>query len=156
VKPRLPGRARVFLAVVAVQNVALGLACLLLTGYYIVPARAFDLLRELAPMTAWGWLQVAVGLAASWAVVFADRGWARAALLGSAAISGMWTAALTIEFVGLARTPERISPMLPLLWLALTGKDLVIAWQPFRPQPAPRTDADLDADLARIEAVLER
>jgi hypothetical protein len=32
----------------------------------------------------------------------------------------------------------------------------VIAWQPFRPQPAPRTDADLDADLARIEAVLER
>jgi hypothetical protein len=155
VRPRRAGRARAFLGVVAVQNVALGLACLLLTEYYIVPDRAFDLLRELAPMTVWGWLQIAVGLAASWAVLSADRGWARAALLGSAAISGMWMVALAIEFWELAGTPERISAMLPLLWLALCGKDLVIAWQPLRPRPE-RTDAELDAELARISQVLGR
>lgn len=158
-------RARLFLSVVAFRNVMLGICLLVAPEFFSAPNRVFDLVRELAPLDFWGWVMVLIGAMATHAVLAESRSWARAAVYASAGVSGVWTASLTIQFFTLSGTAPKMSPMLPLLWLALTCKDLILAWQPMRSPlesvirrtaDHARSDEELDDELERIEQVIAR
>jgi hypothetical protein len=158
-------RARLFMAVVAMRNLTLGVSVLVAPGFYRVSTRAFDLVDALGGFGFWGWAMTGIGLMAAHAALAESRSWARGAIYASAGIAGVWLASLTMQFITLAHTSGRISPMLPLLWLSLTAKDLVIAWQPMRSPlehvirrtaAGALTEKDLDDELVRIEGVIER
>lgn len=129
---RMTTRARVFLLVVAGRNTAIGISLLLAGRQYGAPNVSFELVRSAMPIPVWGILMVAIGSVAGYSAAAASRGWATWAIALSATISGTWATCLGIQFIQTMHIPGGMAPMLPVLWAALTAKDLVIAWQPMR------------------------
>jgi hypothetical protein len=129
---RMTTRARLFMTVVALRNGAIGASLLLAQRQYGAPNAAFSLVRNAMPIPVWGALMVAIGLTAAYSAVVMSRRWATWAIGLSATISGTWMACFAMQYGILAGTAGGMSPMLPILWGALTAKDLVIAAQPMR------------------------
>lgn len=125
-------RARVFMTVVASRNIAIGVSLLAYGAQYGPPNRAFELVRSSMPIWVWAAVMLAIGATAAWSAVVMSRRWATWAIGLSATISGTWMTCLAIQFASTAGTPGAMSPMLPVLWGALTAKDLTIAFQPMR------------------------
>jgi uncharacterized membrane protein len=125
-------RARLFLSIVAVRNVALGISMFTAPYFYSPTNPVFDLIREIAPIEVWGWIMLLIGLAAAHSAIAMSRSWAKWGINASATVSTMWAVSLLIQFVLLSDEHPPMSPMLPVLWFALTAKDFVIAYQPMR------------------------
>lgn len=129
---RMTTRARVFMAVVAGRNIAIGVSLLLAQKQYGPPNVAFTIVRSAMPIPAWGILMVVIGATAAISAAAMSRRWATWAIALSATISGTWATCLLMAFLAALHVHGGMSPMLPVLWAALTAKDLVIAWQPMR------------------------
>jgi hypothetical protein len=148
---RMTTRARVFMAVVATRNIVVGLSLLLAQKQYGEPNLAFGVVRAVMPIPVWGIAMVAIGILAGCSAAALLRPWATWAIALSATISGTWCMCLSIQFVQVLQVAGGLSPMLPVLWGALTAKDLVIAWQPMRSPFEPvirRLLSDSDSDEA--------
>lgn len=129
---RMTIRARVFMTVVAARNTGIGISLLLAQDQYGAPNPVFTLVRSAMPILVWGLVMTLIGLVAGYSAVVMSRRWATWAIGLSATISGTWMTCLTIAFAQSLHIHGGMSPMLPILWGALTAKDLVIAWQPMR------------------------
>lgn len=129
---RMTTRARLFMTVVALRNAGIGVSLLLAQQQYGPPNSAFILVRNAMPIPVWGGLMIAIGLTAAYSAIVMSRRWATWAIGLSATISGTWMACFVMQYGILASTVGGMSPMLPILWGALTAKDLVIAAQPMR------------------------
>jgi hypothetical protein len=125
-------RARLFLTIVAVRNISLGISMFTAPFFYAKTNQVFDLIRAIAPIEVWGWIMLLIGLAGAHSAVAMSRTWAKWAINTSATLSTMWAVSLLIQFVLLSGQHPPMSPMLPILWAALTAKDFVIAYQPMR------------------------
>lgn len=148
-------RARVFMTVVASRNSAIGVSLLAGGSQYGPPNRAFELVRSAMPIWVWAVVMLLIGSTAGWSAVVMSRRWATWAIGLSATISGTWMACLAIQFASTAGTPGAMSPMLPVLWGALTAKDLVIAFQPMRSPFEPLIQRLLREDRTEQAARVE-
>lgn len=129
---RMTVRARIFMSVVAVRNLALGVSLLAAQRQYGPPNVAFGVVRSAMPIPVWGVLMLLIGTAAAVSAARMSRPWATWAIALSATVSGTWFMCLAVQFATAAQIPGGMSPMLPILWGSLTAKDLVIAFQPMR------------------------
>jgi hypothetical protein len=119
-------RARGFLVILALRHLVVGGLCLL--GPHLFRSTSFTSLRQIAPLRVWGAVLIVTGAQGIGAAVTGGEWWARAVLVASAALTGAWAAG----FIAAAITGDLDAPSLPVTWVALVFKDLIIAATPLR------------------------
>ena len=118
------GRARAFLAIVALRNFGSGVLCLT-PGALDGPQ--LSVVRSLMPLWLQGLVMVAVALIAATFLVLDDDVHARIACVLSAGVTAMWAGGLTW-----ATSHGSALPLLPLIMWALVAKDLVVSGMQLR------------------------
>lgn len=119
-------RARAYIAIVGVRHVAVGLYALIWPLSFT--GQSLDSVRSIAPVPVWGVMFLVIGGHALFVVVAGRELHTRLVLVASAAVTGAWATAFV-----LAGIQSRLSaPSIPIVWLALTGKDLVVAGMQLR------------------------
>lgn len=119
-------RARAFLLVLASRHVLVGF--FLLAAPERFTSSSFTVIRDVLPLPAWGMLLVLTGSQAVGATVAASEKWARLVLIASAGLTAAWCAGFTAT--GFQGTLD--APQLPIVWAALTSKDLILSAMPLR------------------------
>jgi hypothetical protein len=125
---QMTGRAQMYLTIAGIRHLAIGLCCLLVPWAF--HTSSWRPLRALVPggLLTWGIAGCLTGLICLSAAGAKKEGWARAGLLSSAVITGLWAGALW-SAVALG---EASSPTGPIIWTAVVLKDLVVCRQPMR------------------------
>lgn len=124
---RMTGRAQLYLLIAGIRHFAIGLCCLL--GPQWFTSSSFDQLKALpGGLVGLGVAGVVVGVACALAAALRSVGLARSGLLASAVTTSLWAGGL---FAALAQG-NLTGPTGPIIWTAVTLKDLVICRQPLR------------------------
>lgn len=125
---RMTGRAQSYLTVAAARHLLIGGACLADPRSF--RSSSYDQIKELAPggLFAWGVVGVLVGAACLVGSIAKREDVARAGLLGSAFITSLWAGGLFAAW----HAGTLSGPTGPIIWTALTFKDLVVCRQPLR------------------------
>lgn len=119
-------RARGYLGIAGARHFAVG--AYVLTRPEDFSADAYQVIREILPMRAWGVLFLIGGLHIAYAALAARESHARTGLTFSAVASGCWAAGFLMGYyVGGVVTLLGF-----IVFTALTGKDLVVCAQPMR------------------------
>lgn len=119
-------RARGYLGISAARHFAVGAYVLALPGDFT--ADAYQVIREILPMRAWGVLFLLGGLHMAYAALAGREPHARTGLTFSAVASACWAAGFLMGYyVGGVVTLLGF-----IVFAALTGKDLVVCAQPMR------------------------
>ena len=130
---KLSPRARIYLATAVAQHAIIGGWCLLDPDAFT--SSAFAGLRSALPfvdpgqaMATWGMLLANIAVLCLVAVVAGSEGWARAALLASVAVEGMWLGGYLYSVANGLLT----GPVGPVIWTAVVARDLTMLRQPLR------------------------
>lgn len=119
-------RARAYLIATAVQHTLAGLSCLLLPETF--DGDAFQVVRTIAPMWAWGILFLAGGIHLAYAAARSSEIAARVGMPLSALMISLWAAGFVLAF----NEGGAVSPIGAILTASLTFKDLIVCGQPMR------------------------
>lgn len=139
---QMTGRARAYLTVVALRNLAMAAGALLLADRFTSPA--FHYILEAAPLTGWGFAFVAIGTISGVAALIGSEPLARCGLALSATSVGAWAGgfiAATIWAPGAVHS----GPTGMILAVSITAKDLIVCRQPIR-SPFERMTRQLRTD----------
>lgn len=119
-------RARGYLAIAAGRHLAVGTYVVLEPGDFT--ADAYQVIRDIAPMRAWGVLFLLGGLHLAYSAFAGRENHARTGLTISAGASAAWAAGFFMGyFVG-----GIVTLLGGIIFTALTLKDLVVCAQPMR------------------------
>lgn len=119
-------RARLYLTIAAVRHLLVALPCLLAPQLFV--SASFRQIADVLPMQAWGVVFLGVSLACATAAVSRSEVMARVGLILSAASTAVWAGGLTAALF----TTTITGPTGPVIWWAVTFKDLVVCRQPMR------------------------
>lgn len=119
-------RARAYLIVTALQNIGIGTACLLRSETF--NGDAFQKIRDIAPLWAWGIIFLAGGLHLAVAAAKSHEILARVGMPLSALIISLWAAGFVLAY----EEGGAVSPVGALIAISLTLKDLIVCAQPMR------------------------
>lgn len=141
---RMTARARAYLLTAAARHIAVGVTCILAPGEFASPSYAA--IKGVLPVdgtyaiTMWGILFGATGLLCAFAAAAGRAGEARWALLASVLTSALWAAGFVAEL--------RYSgaPTGPIIWTAVTIKDITMLRSPLRNPFEPVIRRALDRD----------
>lgn len=129
---RLTPRARVYMAVAGLRNLALGVVCILMPEYFT--SGSYAGIKGALPFTAdtslivWGAAFLVAGVIATSAAVFGHETHARIGLMTSVVISGSWVGGFAFaQITGAAAGPTGL-----IVWAAFTAKDLTMLRDPLR------------------------
>lgn len=123
---RLMPRARAYLAVLSARHLGVGIYALARPETFT--GTSFDSVRAVVPLRLWGVAFVVVGFHAALICAIGREMHARAVITASSALTGAWTAG----FVLAAFQGQLDAPSVPIVWWALTAKDLVVAGMQLR------------------------
>jgi hypothetical protein len=115
-----------YMAIVAARHVGVGVYALIWPLSFT--GRSLDSVRAIAPVPVWGVLFLVIGGHAGLIVVVGRELHTRLVLTASAAVTGAWATAFVLAGV----QSELAAPSIPIVWLALTGKDLVVSGMQLR------------------------
>lgn len=131
---RLSPRARFYLGVALAQHAVIGTAALCEPTYFAGPS--FDGIKSALPgippgqaMYVWGVLLLAVTALCGWAALAGSEGLARAALLASVLVEGVWLGGYVASAVAAGGLFSIVGIA---VWSALIGRDLTMLRQPLR------------------------
>jgi hypothetical protein len=124
----MTGRAQSYLLVAGMRHLLIGVCCILVPRWFTSPS--YDQIKALAPggLFAWGVVGTLVGLGCIAAAAFKHVGLARGGLLASAVVTSLWAGGLFAAML----EGNLTGPTGPVIWTALTLKDLVVCRQPMR------------------------
>ena len=123
---RITVRARCFMLTLAFRHLVVGGICISIPHEFT--ATSYDVIQKIAPLWAWGLLMILVGTAGVGAAWVGRETPARTVLVMSAGITAGWMAG----FVGAGLIGQLDAPPLPVVWAALTAKDLIASAIPLR------------------------
>lgn len=141
----MTARARWYLAVAALQNLALAAACLLAPETFA--GASFTVAKSVMPLTVWGVAFLVVGVLCVVGLAAARRTWAFLGLAGSGTAALMWLMSYLVAWA----TGTLSGPVGPIVWAALVARDYIVCGQPMRSplDPIVREVLERDADGGR-------
>lgn len=118
----IQSRAHVYLGIMIFRLIAIGLIAVFSPKAFVSPAYA--VVSMIAPLPVWGGVMIGIGLWILYAIYKDNSKWARIGVVLCAFITGIWA----FSMVG-AVVADRVYVTLigPIIWGALTAKDLVMA-----------------------------
>jgi hypothetical protein len=122
----MTGRARAYLGLAAAQNLALAYVCLAMPDQ--LRSASFVVAGSVMPFRAWGVTFAVVGIGCIIGLAAARRSWAFLGLAGSATAALMWL----ISYLVAASHGYLTTPIGPIVWAAMAGRDFVVCGQPMR------------------------
>lgn len=131
-------RARLYLSVAALRHILIGLACLCMPDAFV--SHSFDQIVAVLPMEGWGIVFLGAGATCTAAALTRSETLARVGLILSAASTAVWAGGFVAAYLaGTAAAPTG-----PIIYWAVTFKDLVVCRQPLRSPFEPLIRALID------------
>lgn len=121
-------RARAYLIVTAIQNVLIGISCIVLADTEAFDGDAFQIVKHILSMPAWGLVFIAGGAHLMYAAIKGSELHARIAMPLSAVTISLWAMGFALAW----QAGGVVSPVGAIFATSLTVKDLIVCAHPLR------------------------